>query len=371
MNIQRLRALIRKEFIQIVHDPSAIGIAFIMPVLLLFLFGYGVSFDAYHVPIGVVVDQPTTETSSFLAGLQQSPYFLPKSYPDVMVAQRAIMEHKVDGIVWLRNDFSRQLLQKNVAPASLLVNGVNANNARILEGYMQGNWQNWLQQSAQDAGRPFIIPVMSQNRIWFNPALESRDYLVPGLMAIIVTLIGALLTALIVAREWERGTMEALMVSPVTIGEILLGKLIPYFLLGMGGVLFSVFLAVFLFSVPLVGNFWILLLLSALFLLTALGMGLFISNTTRNQFVASQVAVIVTFLPAFILSGMLFDIRSMPIIIQVITHIVPARYFVSIVQTLFLAGNIWPILLWNSLALLIMATFFLGLTRMISHKRLD
>lgn len=371
MNIQRLRGLIRKEFIQIIHDPSAIGIAFVMPVFLLFIFGYGVSLDARNVPVAIVVDHPTAETSAFIASLQQSPYFVPKSYSDIAVAQRAVVDREVDGILWLRNDFSRQLLQKNTAPASVLVNGVNANNAQILEGYIQGAWQNWLRQYAQDLGVPLTIPAVNQNRIWFNSALRSRDYLVPGLIAIIMTLIGALLTALIVAREWERGTMEALMVSPVTIGEILLGKLIPYFLLGMGGMLFSVFLAVSLFNVPLVGNFWILLLLSALFLLTALGMGLLISSITRNQFVASQVAVIVTFLPAFILSGFIFDIQSMPTIIQMITHIIPARYFVSILQTLFLAGNLWSTLFWNSIVLLFMATFFLGMTRFSSRKRLD
>lgn len=216
-----------------------------------------------------------------------------------------------------------------------------------------------------------MIPVQGQVRIWFNPAKRSTDYLVPGLIAVIMTLIGALLTALVVAREWERGTMEALMASPVTMGEILLGKLIPYFIMGMGGMLLSVVMAVLLFGVPLVGSFWVLFLFSALFLLVALGMGLLISSTARNQFVAGQIAIIVTFLPAFILSGFIFDIQSMPAPVQVITHIVAARYFVSILQTLFLAGDIWPILLWNGLALIIMAMFFLGMTWRLSHKRLD
>ena len=371
MNIQRLHGLIRKEFIQIVRDPSAIAIAFIMPVFLLFLFGYGVSLDARLVPVAIVVDKPTAITNSFIAGLKQSPFFVPKSYSDTASAEQAIMDRKVDGILWLRNDFSRQSLQNKTASAGISVNGVNANNAHILEGYYEGVWQNWLQQYAQSLGAPLAIPVVNQQRIWFNPALRSRDYLVPGLIAVIMTLIGALLTSLVVAREWERGTMEALMATPVTIGEILLGKLIPYFLLGMGGMLFSVFLAVFLFAVPLVGNFWLLLCFSALFLLTALGMGLLISSIARNQFVASQIAVIVTFLPAFILSGFIFDIHSMPTLIQIITHVIPARYFVNILQTLFLAGNIWFILLWNGFALLIMSLFFFGVTLLRSRKRLD
>jgi len=186
-----------------------------------------------------------------------------------------------------------------------------------------------------------------------------------------MTLIGALLTALVVAREWERGTMEALMATPVTMAEILLGKLIPYFIMGMGGLLLSVALAVWLFAVPLVGSFWVLLVCSALFLLAALGMGLLISSAARNQFVAGQIAIIVTFLPAFILSGFIFDIQSMPAPIRLVTHIVAARYFVSILQTVFLVGDVWSIILWNSLALLLMALFFLGVTWRRSRKRLD
>lgn len=371
MNAQRLHNLIYKEFIQIIRDPSAIGIAFVMPVVLLFLFGYGVSLDSRHVPIAVVVDNPTTSTSSLTAKLQQSPFFVPKKFPDFKAAEQALINHNVNGILWLRNDFTRQQLQDNRAPIGIIVNGVNANDANILEGYLQGTWQIWLQQYTQNLGLPLTIPVENQNRIWFNPALRSRDYLVPGLIAVIMTLIGALLTSLVVAREWERGTMEALMATPVTMGEILLGKLIPYFLLGMGGMLVSVLLAITLFAVPLVGDFWALMCFSALFLLVALGMGLFISNVARDQFVASQIAVIVTFLPAFILSGFIFDIRSMPFIIQMITHIIPARYFVNILQTLFLAGNIWSTLLWNGLALLLMTLFFLGLTILRSNKRLD
>ncbi len=371
MNIQRVRGLIRKEFIQIIRDPSAIAIAFILPIVLLFIFGYGVSLDARNVPIAIVVDHPTTTTSSFIANLQQSPFFVPKSYPNRMAAQRAMTNREVNGILWFRNDFNRQLLQNNIAPIGVFLNGVDANDAKILEGYLQGVWGTWLQQHAENKGSPLVTPVVNQTRIWFNPALRSRDYLVPGLIAVIMTLSGALLTSLVVAREWERGTMEALMASPVTMNEVMLGKMIPYFFLGMGGMLFSVWMAVTLFSVPLVGSFWVLLGFSALFLITALGMGLLISSIAHNQFVASQAAIIVTFLPAFILSGFIFDIQSMPRIIQWMTHIIPARYFVAILQTLFLAGNVWYVLLWNGLALLLMMILLLGLVYLRARKRLD
>jgi ABC-2 type transport system permease protein len=371
MNRQRLRGLVRKEFLQIVRDPSAIAIAFVLPVFLLLLFGYGVSLDAHHVPLAVVVDQPTAQTASFVGGLEQSDFFKPKRFENIAAARRALMQRQVSGIVWLRADFSRTMLSGQTAPIAVWVDGVDANNARIMEGYLQGMWQNWLQLQAQNIGKPLELPVVTEDRIWFNPAVRSRDFLVPGLIAVIMTLIGALLTALVIAREWERGTMEALMASPVTMGEILLGKLVPYFVLGMGGMLLSVAMAVWLFTVPLVGSFWLLVLCSALFLLVALGMGLLISTLAKNQFVAAQVAVIVTFLPAFILSGFIFDINSMPSVVQFLTHIVAARYYVAILQTLFLAGNVWPVVLSNSSALLLMALLFFGIARRKSRKRLD
>jgi ABC-2 type transport system permease protein len=186
-----------------------------------------------------------------------------------------------------------------------------------------------------------------------------------------MTLIGALLTALVMAREWERGTMEALMVTPVAMRELLLGKLFPYFVLGTGGMLLSVIMAVGLFEVPIRGSLWVLFSAASLFLLTALGMGLLISTLARNQFVAAQVAIIVTFLPAFILSGFIFDIGSMPRAVQAITHLIAARYFVAILQTVFLAGDVWSVILPNALALVIMAAVFFGLTRRLSRKRLE
>jgi ABC-2 type transport system permease protein len=186
-----------------------------------------------------------------------------------------------------------------------------------------------------------------------------------------MTLTGAMLTSMVVAREWERGTMEALMVTPIRIWEITVGKLVPYFVLGMGGMLFTVAMALFLFKVPLRGSFLVLTGASALYMMVALGMGLLISTIARSQFVAGQIALVATFLPAFILSGFLFQISSMPEVVQLITHIVPARYFVAILQTVFLAGDIWPVLLGNSLALLIMMLVFLGIARRNAHKRLD
>ncbi len=367
----RLIGMIRKESLQILRDPSSIAIAFVMPVVLLLLFGYGVSLDARHVPLAMVVEQADTNTAGLVGAFQQSEYFDVRAFDSIQAAQQAFDSREVFGIVWLRNDFSRRLLSQTAAPIGVIVNGVDANQARITEGYIQGVWQTWLAGFAYARGEELTVPAALEPRIWFNAAVSSRNFLVPGLIAVIMTLIGAMLTAMVVAREWERGTIEALMVTPIRIGEMIVGKLVPYFVLGMGGMLLSVAMALWQFDVPLRGSFWALTAASALFMLVALGMGLLISVVTKNQFVAGQVSILITFLPAFILSGFIFQISSMPEAIQVITHLIPARYYVAILQTLFLAGDIWPIVLSNSAALLVMMVIFLGLARRQFHKRLD
>lgn len=367
----RLRGLVRKEFLQIVRDPSSIAIAFLMPIFLLVLFGYGVSLDADHVPVAVVAEAPSRDSADFLAALQGSHYFAPRSMDSMAAAEHAMLEGEVRGIIRLRSDFSRRMRRPDGATIQVIVDGVDANTARLVEGYVEGAWSTWLAAQAAGQGTELKMPVDLQPRIWFNSELRSRNYLVPGLVSIIMTLIGALLTALVMAREWERGTMEALMVTPATMSEVLLGKLAAYFTLGTGGMLLTVGLAVGLFEVPLRGSFWLLWACSSLFLLAALGMGLTISTLVRSQFVAGQIAIIATFLPAFLLSGFIFDIGSMPAVVRLITHLVVARYFVSIVQTLFLAGNVWSVILPNAAALAFMAAVFLGITWRKSRKRLD
>lgn len=367
----RLKGLVRKEFLQIVRDPSSIAIAFVMPLFLLVLFGYGVSLDADHVPVALVAEVPDADTADFLASLEASHYFAPRHARSLAEAEQAMREGRVDAIVHLRADFAQRLRRPGGAPIQVIVNGVDANTARLAQGYVEGAWGAWLKRWAAQRGMELDTPVRLEQRVWFNSELKSRNYLVPGLVAIIMTLIGALLTALVMAREWERGTMEALLVTPASMSEILLGKLIAYFVLGTGGMLLTVGLAVFLFQVPLRGSFWLLWGCASLFLLAALGMGLTISTLARNQFVAGQIAIIATFLPAFLLSGFIFDIDSMPAPVQVVTHAIVARYFVAIVQTLFLAGNVWSVVLPNALALALMAAIFLGITWRKSRKRLE
>jgi ABC-2 type transport system permease protein len=371
LGLLRLRGMVRKEWLQILRDPSSIAIAFVLPVILLFLFGYGVSLDAKDIRLGVVVEQPDHDSLQLAGSFGRSTYFRPQHFRNIQQAEQALVEGRLDGIVWLRHDFSRRLLRDPPAAIAVRVNGVDANQARITAGYVQGVWSNWLESYAREHGRELHPPVELESRIWFNPAVVSRLYLVPGLIAIIMTLIGSLLTAMVVAREWERGTMEALMATPLRVPEMLVGKLVPYFVLGMGGMLFTVTLARWLFEVPLRGSFVTLLIAGALFMLVALAIGLLISIVSKNQFVAGQVAIIATFLPAFILSGFIFDIGSMPAVIQVVSHIVPARYFVAILQTLFLAGDVWPVILPNLGALALMLLVLLAIIRRKAHKRLS
>ncbi len=367
----RLRGLVRKEFFQVLRDPSSLAIAFLLPVVLLLIFGYGVSLDTEYVPIALVVEQPGADTAGFTGRFVGSRYFQPVFLHTLRAAEEALMAGRVSGIVHLRADFARQLRQPGGAPVQVIVNGVDANTGRLILGYVQGVWQKWQQQQALAGGQPLNLPLQVEQRVWFNSELRSRNFLVPGLIAIIMTLIGALLTALVMAREWERGTMEALLVTPVTMREVLIGKLLPYFLLGLGGMALSVAMGVGLFGVPLRGSVGMLFAAASLFLLAALGMGLLISTVTKNQFVAGQVAIITTFLPAFILSGFLFDIGSMPPVVQGLTHLLPARYFVALLQTIFLAGNVWSVIVPNALALAGFAAFFLAVSRRKLRKRLE
>ncbi|MFW6154075.1 MAG: ABC transporter permease [Planctomycetota bacterium] len=367
----RVAGLVRKECWQIVRDPSSIAIAFGMPALLLLLFGFGVSLDAENVPVALVVDEPTAQAGRFAGALDGSRYFdlrRPVTMPEAI----AMMEDgTVEGIVHLRDDFSARTRRPGGAPVQVILNGTDANRARLLQGYLQGAWQLWVADELRSRGRAFRPPVAIETQVWFNPEVRSRNFLVPGLVAIIMTLIGALLTALVVAREWQRGTMEALLVTPVRVRELLLGKLLPYFALGLGGLGVSVAMAVWVFDVPLRGSLGILLVTSSVFLLAALGMGLLISTLTKDQFVAAQVALLATFLPAFILSGFVFDLASAPWAIRLISRAVAARYYVSILHTVFLAGDVPRVLMANTLALAVLAVIFLGLSRLLSRKRLE
>jgi ABC-2 type transport system permease protein len=367
----RMRGILRKEVLQILRDPSSIALAIVLPLVLLFIFGYGVSLDAENVPVAVVLDDNGPAAREVSARFDLSPYFKTIHLITMAEATEWLNQRRVDGIVYLQADFSSSLYQRNQAPVQVIFNGIDANRARLIQGYARGVLQTWT-ELRQARGEPVAGPVVKiSQRIWFNEAAVSRNFLVPGLITLIMTLIGILLTALVVAREWERGTMEAILVTPIRRIDLLLGKMLPYFILGMLGMGLSVWVGVTLFHVPFRGSIVVLFILSALFMLASSGFGLLISAAIRVQFVAAQISILAGFLPALFLSGLIFDLESTPRVIRIVSHVVPARYFVDISHTLFMAGNIWPVLLPNALALFGMAVLFISLAFRKITKRLE
>ena len=369
-SLRRILALVRKESWQVVRDPSSIAVGIVMPMILLILFGYGLSFDLKNLPVAMVIEDSSAEARNAVSGFELSPYFQTHRVMTMAEAQRLLMNKTVNGIVRIPPQFARDV-EAGTAEIQFVVNGSDANTARIALGYAQG--AVGIAAARQMAEGKMVsngATIDLEPRLWFNAANDSTYFLVPGLIVLVMTLIGALLTALVIAREWERGTFEALFVTPALPSEILLGKTVPYFVLGMLGLALSVIGSQVLFGVPLRGSLWILVVVSTLYLLVALGIGLLISSLTKNQFVASQITLIVTFLPAMMLSGFMFDIRSMPYAIQVITHVFPARYFVSVLQTLFLAGDIWPVILPNAAVLAAMAAVLMTASVFATRKKL-
>ena len=371
-SFRRLWALMHKEAIQIVTDPSSILIAFILPVILLFIFGYAVSLDTTRLRVGVVLEERTPESENLLHSLRNSRYLDVTTSFDRAALEKEMVVGRLRGLLIIPIDFSRRLQAgDDSAQVQVIADGSEPNTANFVQNYLQAAVKLWLQQRGLETGRPTNGLIDLETRNWFNPSLESKNYLVPGSIAIIMTMIGTLLTALVVAREWERGTMEAMMATPVSIQELVLGKLVPYFLLGLGSMLFCTTVAVLIFRTPLRGSIWSLFLVTSLFLAGGLGLGLWVSTLSKSQFVAGQFAVILGFLPGFQLSGFLFEISSMPKIIQVLTWMFPARYFVQALQTIFLAGDVWGIILFNSLVLSGFALLFFVLTARVTRKRLD
>lgn len=368
---RRLRALIRKETRQLLRDQSNILVGIALPLMLILIFGYGLSFDVKNVPIALVMEDSSPTAADVVSGLYLSPYFSPVALTSTHAAEQLMLARKVDGMVYLRADFSRQLAAGN-ATIQLLVNGVDANRARIIQGYFRGAIAQWgARRAAAGEAGPRTGSVTIEQRLWFNEANNSTWFLVPGLIVLIMTLIGALLTALVMAREWERGTLEALFVTPVRSTEILIGKIVPYFGIGLIGLVLCLLAAKFLFFVPIRGSLMLILLASMLYLLVALAIGLLISSAVKNQFLASQIALISSFLPALMLSGFIFDLRSMPAVVRAISHVLPATYYVELLQTLFLAGNVWPLIVKDCAVLAFAATVLLLLARANTRKELD
>ena len=373
---RRIFALIRKESLQIRRDPSAFLIAGVLPLLLLVIFGYGVSLDLRRVPVAVVVETPTPEAASLLSAYRNSRYFTVREARHRIEVEDDLVAGRLSGIIVLASDFADRLGRGETAPVHVIVDGGDPNTAGLVQGYAQGVWQNWLAQEAVSkaslADRPAARPLLStEARYWYNPGLTSRESLLPGAVAIVLTIIGTLLTALVVAREWERGTMEALLATPAGRLEFLLGKIVPYFALGMAAMGLSVGAAVWLFGLPFRGSAGALLAVSSAYLLAMLTLGLLISTRTKNQFVACQAALIVGFLPAFMLSGFLFEIDSMPAPVRLLAAVLPPRYYVASLQTLFLAGDVPAVLVPNTMVLVGFAAVLFTLLARSTPVRLE
>jgi ABC-2 type transport system permease protein len=370
VSLRRLVALCRKEGYQIVRDPSSLIIAFLLPIGLLLIFGFAVNLDATRLRIGVHSDDGSADAARFVAALAGSPYVeaVPESSRRALEAD--LVRGDIRGYVLLPEDFGRRLAQAG-APLLVVTDGAEPNTANFVQSYVVGVYGTWLAALTAERGAPATAGPELVPRFWFNPAAVSRNFLVPGSIAVVMTVIGALLTSLVVAREWERGTMEALLATPVTRAELLLSKVIPYYALGMVAMLVCLAVARFVLEVPFHGSLAALMVFTTLFLGSALGIGLLLSTTLRNQFNAAQAALNLAYLPATMLSGFVYEIASMPAPVRAVTYLLPARYFVSALQTLFQAGWISSVL-WRDAAFLVAAAIvFLGLTAFKTRRHLD
>lgn len=367
----RLRAMIVKESAQIARDPSTALIAFVLPVLLLFLFGYAVNLDTSKTRIGLALKDESAAALSLASAYQNSPYFDVTTTRTVAPLKEMIVAGDIRGIVVIPQGFGKGYLRGDTPPVQIIVDGSQPNSANFIRAHVQGVLQTWAAVEIDLARRSVGPNVELSQRYWYNSSLTSRHFLVPGAIAIVMTMIGTLLTSLVIAREWERGTMEAMLATPVSMAEFLASKVIPYFMLGLASMALCTLLAIVAFGVPFRGSTVALLLISTAYLMPALGQGLFISAVTKNQFIASQVALLTGFLPTFLLSGFLFEIASMPPWIQAITYTVPARYFIPSLQTVFLAGDIWPLLLPSIGYMLAFGALFFALCFCVTKRSLD
>lgn len=367
---QQLAAVMLKEAKQVTRDPSSWIVAVALPLTFLFLFGYGLSLDTTVVKIALVREDSSQDGRAFAASLENSKWFVVQHATDRSQGKQLLRDQAVKATVVIPAEFSARLhSQGQTAQVQVLIDGAEPNTANYVRGYVTAIWAGFLSARGMSEGASAAPPITIEPRYWFNPNAESRWFLVPGSMTVIMTLLGTLLTALVIAREWERGTLEALYATPLTRGQILIGKTLPYFVLAMISMAVCVATALLLFKVPLQGSLLTLGLVSAFFLIPALGQGLLISVTMRTQLAAAQLGLMTGYLPAMMLSGFLFDIRSMPLWLRLVTYLVPARYMNVSLQTVFLAGDIWAVLLPNMLFMLAVGALFFWLTWRKLHKR--
>lgn len=368
---RRLAALIGKELTQITRDPSTYLIAFVLPLILLFMFGYAVSLDTSRTRVALVVQHDDAQAQSLALAFAHSPVFDARVARSVRVASNLLVSGDARAIIVIPQDFGANVSKRRSGVIQVIADGSQPNTASFAAAYAEGVRSAWEAGARSDQGMRGAPPISISQRVWYNPSLRSRNFLVPGSIAIVMTMIGTLLTALVVAREWERGTMEALLATPISMAEFIASKVIPYYFLALGSMALCTLIGVFAFGVPFRGSIFALYVIASAFLMPALGLGLFISSATKNQFVASQVALLTAFLPTFILSGFIYEISSMPWPIRVITYLVPARYLIPSLQTVFLAGDLWRLILPDVLAMLAFGFAFFLLSFRATRRSLD
>jgi ABC-2 type transport system permease protein len=366
----------RKEVVQILRDPRSLMIVIVMPAILVILFGYGVSLDLKGLPIYVYDRDGSQQSQDLLKHFQSSAYFhVVRTVNNYTELTRALDDGSAKMGIVIPWDFSQKLGEGGPIQIQALVDATDDNTANVLIGYTQGIalaysaevQSNYLRQRGMAVP---AAPISIETRTWYNEDLESSAFIIPGVLALVMSVIGAFLTSLTIAREWERGTMEQLISTPVSAAEIMFGKLLPYFILGMGDTIICALIAIYWFRVPFRGSFVTLLVSSAMFLVVVLSLGFFISVLAKGQFAASQIALITTFLPAFLLSGFLFAIDQMPTALQWITYIIPARYYVSVLKRIFLKGTPTAMLYGDLVPLALFAIVLGVLATRSFHKRL-
>ena len=342
-----LLALIKKEIKQILRDPSSIIIAFVLPFISIMIYMFGINLDSVKITMGVKNDDNSPEVGTLVKSFGHSKYVNSINFDNMEDIKTAVLSSKIKGAVVIPNDFSTKLSRGQKADLLVITDGSEVNTANYVQSYALAISNQWLLTSKyrKNLSKPLIN---IENRTWYNPDLNSHHFIVPGSIAITMTLIGILLTSLVIAREWERGTMEALLSTKVRAIHIVLGKYIPYFILGMLSTAFNMFLCVCIFQIPFRGSYFMFFLISGIFLFTSLGIGLMISTALKNQFMASMVSISLGFMPALMLSGLLFPINSMPTFFQYLTMIIPPRYYISFIESEFMAGGVNEIRLANA-----------------------
>ncbi len=370
VNRARLFAIARKELIQLRRDPRSLILAFALPVFLLIMFGYAITWDVRDIKTAVVDQDRTGKSRDFVGAFASSGYFhIVRSLGTVAEAPPLFDRGAVKLVLVIPPGFERDLEDGRGAPVQALVDGADANTATITLGYVRATVQTWSQRVVLQ-GRRLQLPITSESRVWYNEELVSRNMIVPGLVATIMMIIAAMLTSLTIAREWERGTMEQLAATPVSRLEVVLGKLLPYLAIGLADVTLTSVLGIAIFGVPFRGSALLLLALSFLFLTGALGLGIWISAAAKTQLVATQLAMLATYLPAFLLSGFMYSLDVMPRGLQLVSYVVPARYFLVVTRGIFLKGVGIEVLHTQALLMVVFACVGLLLAVNAFHKEI-